>query len=154
MYVGLVERLASTPAQLSSMLANVSDGRLDAAPEGEWTPRIVLAHLRDDEYLVMRQRLARMLVEDTPVFPDFDEKAWAVTRNHARDHLQQLLDDFALQRAASIAVLRALDDPQWERPGRHETSGDYTVHTWVEHWVEHDETHVAQIRRALGNGSA
>jgi hypothetical protein len=151
--INLVERLASTPAQLASMLAHVAEEALDAAPAGEWSVRTVLAHLRDDEYLVMRQRLERMLAEDAPMFPNFDEKAWAVGRNRSRDQRQQLLDDFALQRSASIAILRALDEAQWQRTGRHEVDGDYTVESWVEHWVEHDETHVAQVRHSLANGS-
>lgn len=146
----LLDRLAATPKALAHLVAEAEDAQLDAAAPGEWPPRTVMAHLRDDEFLVMRMRLERMLSEDLPVFPDFDEKAWAAIRNRSRDRKQQLLGDFALQRQASLNILQALLPGDWEHTGRHETYGDFTVASWVDHWAQHDAAHIAQIEAALG----
>ena len=146
----LIERLAATPGILANLLAESTDDQLDATTPGEWPARVVAAHLRDNEILVMRLRLERMLSEDGPVFPNFDEKAWAATRSLARDRKEQILADFALQRHASLNILRSLRPRDWRRAGRHEQYGAFTVTTWLARWAEHDAAHLAQLERCLG----
>jgi hypothetical protein len=146
----LVQQLAATPSTLAHLVVEASDEQLDQAPVGEWSARTILAHLRDDEFLVLRMRCERMLSEENPTFPDFDEKAWAASRNRARDRKEELLGDFALQRQASLNMLANLRPSDEHRGGRHAEYGPFTVRSWVEHWVEHDDTHVAQIERMLG----
>jgi hypothetical protein len=146
----LIKQLAATPSTLAHLVVEASDEQLDYAAAGEWSARTVLAHLRDDEILVMRMRCERMLSEDGPVFPDFDEKAWAASRNRSRDAKETLLGDFALQRQASLNILANLRAGDDVRPGRHAEYGGFTVRSWVEHWVEHDRAHVEQVERALG----
>ena len=62
----LLEGLAATPDRLEAVTRGAGDDTLDDAPDGEWSARTVLAHLRDDEFMVMRLRLARMIVEEHP----------------------------------------------------------------------------------------
>ena len=145
----LIEGLAATPDRLEAATRGADDGALDAAPDGEWSARTVLAHLRDDEFMVTRLRLARMTVEEHPTLAPFDEGAWASSRWSDRDGLQELLSDFRLQREASMMVLRRLEASDWLRTGLQPELGAFDVHWWVEHWLEHDETHVAQITAAL-----
>jgi hypothetical protein len=146
----LIKQLAATPSRLAHLVVEASDELLDRTTDGEWSARTILAHFRDDEFLVMRMRCERMLSEPNPTFPDFDEKAWAATRNRSRDAKDVLLTDFALQRQASLNILANLKPGDEGRPGRHEEYGAYTVRSWVEHWVEHDRAHVEQIERAIG----
>ncbi|MDZ7728858.1 MAG: DinB family protein [Dehalococcoidia bacterium] len=58
--------------------------------------------------------------------------------------------DFALQRQASLNLLRRIAVPEWDREGRHEVNGRLTVADWVEHWAEHDAEHIRQLELALG----
>jgi hypothetical protein len=146
----LIKQLAATPSTLAHLVVEANDELLDRATGDEWSARTVLAHLRDDEFLVLRMRCERMLSEDNPTFPDFDEKAWAFGRNRTRDGKDVLLADFALQRQASLNMLANLKPGDVTRPGRHEEYGAFTVRSWVEHWVEHDRTHVEQVERAIG----
>jgi hypothetical protein len=145
----LLEDLAATPDRLEAVTRGATDDALDAAQEGEWSARTVLAHLRDDEFMVMRLRLERMTVEDHPTLASFDEEAWAASRWRGRDTRQELLADFRLQREASLMILRRLEGDDWLRRGLQPEYGAFDVHWWVEHWLEHDETHIAQIRSAL-----
>lgn len=147
----ILKQLAATPHTLAQLVVEATEQQLDHAPEGEWSPRTVLAHLRDDEYLVLRMRCERMLSETNPTFPDFDEKAWAQSRNRTRDAKHVLLADFALQRQASLNILANLRPGDLDRPGRHEEYGEFTVQSWLEHWLEHDRAHIAQIESALGH---
>ncbi len=144
----LLERLAATPDRVETLVRGAGDGVLDAAPDGEWSARTVLAHFRDDEFMVMRSRLVRMTVEDHPTLAPFDEKAWAASRWQGRDTVDELLADFRLQREVTMMSLRRLERDDWLRTGLQPEYGAFDVHWWVEHWLEHDDTHVAQITEA------
>ena len=146
----LLEGLAATPDRVEVLVRDSDDMALDADAEGEWSARTVLAHLRDDEFMVMRSRLVRMTVEDHPTLAPFDEKAWAASRWKGRDTVDELLADFRLQREVTMMTLRRLEDDDWRRTGLQPEYGAFDVHWWVEHWLEHDETHIAQIGSALG----
>ena len=150
MHDELIARLADTPRKLAHLVAEATDEQLDRAAPGEWSARTIMAHLRDDEFMVMRLRLERMLAEHEPLLTNFDEKAWAESRNRTRDRKETLLGDFALQRQASLNILQSVDSADWDRGGTHPELGHYTIGSWVEHWVEHDATHIAQVEAALG----
>jgi hypothetical protein len=145
----LVAILEATPSILEGIVAAGDDAQFDKAWPGEWTPRTVLAHLRDDEFLVMRLRLERLLAEERPMLMPFDEAAWAANRWTGRDALEELLADFREQRAASVQILRRVEQ-QWERPGYQPEMGEVTIRSWTEHWVEHDQEHINQLRAGLG----
>lgn len=146
----LLQRLALTPKQVAHLVAEVDDARLDTAPPGGWSPRTILAHLRDCEMLCEGLRIQRMLAEQEPEFADFDETAWVESRNRSRDRKEQLLGDFALQRQATLNVLSGLRPDDWRRGGTHPTRGRFTIMTWVEYIVEHDAAHIAQLESVLG----
>ncbi len=149
----LLEGLAATPDRLQAAVRAADDNALDAAPDGDWSARTVLAHLRDDEFMVMRLRLERMTVEDHPTLTPFDEKAWAASRWQGRDTVDELLADFRLQREATMMILRCLEGDDWLRTGLQPEYGAFDVHWWVEHWLGHDETHIAQISAALAKAT-
>ena len=147
----LIAVLEATPSVLEDLVADADETLFDKAWAGEWTPRTVLAHLRDDEYLTMRLRLERMLAEEQrPLLMPFDETAWEANRWTGRDALPELLADFREQRAASIQILRRLEENDWTRVGYQPEMGELTVGSWTEHWVEHDQTHINQLRAGLG----
>ena len=145
----MIEELAATPDRLRQLTRSIKDAALDVQAAGAWSARTVLAHLRDDEFLVMRLRLERMLVEDHPSLAPFDEQAWEADRWRGRERLDDLLDDFDLQRAASIAILRRVEGDVWQRSGMQAEYGTLTVRTWLDHWLEHDRMHLAQIEGSL-----
>lgn len=146
----LIARLAATPRTLAHLVAEAPEERLDMAFAGGWSPRTILAHLRDEEYLGMRVALERMLAEDNPVlrFPAAD--AWEPARNRGRDRKEWLLGDFALQRQASIAILRSLRPGDWERRGQAPTGREFAVSGLVRYWAAHDAEHIAGLEAALG----
>ena len=147
----LIDILEATPSILEEIVAGADEVLFDKAWPGEWSPRVVLAHLRDDEFLTMRMRLERMLAEEQrPMLMPFDETAWAAKRWTGRDTLPELLADFREQRAASIQILRRLKEADWDRSAYQPEIGELTVRTWTEHWVKHDQTHINQLRAGLG----
>lgn len=142
--------LEQTPSILREVTAELTDEALDfhSAPD-EWSIREILAHLVDDEMYVTRLRLERIIEEEKPHLVPHDEKKWYRTRNTARDHINQLLDDFAIQRAASLGIITLLREEEWQRPGYQPEYGEFTAEQWLDHWAEHDTIHIAQIQRTL-----
>ena len=59
-------QLVATPSKLAHLTVEATDQALDAAPDGEWSARTVLAHLRDAEMLEFRVGLERLLAEPDP----------------------------------------------------------------------------------------
>jgi len=145
----LIEQLAATPKALAHLVAEATDAQLDAAAEGEWSARTILAHFRDDEYLCMRVAASRMLAEDVPELHFIDGADWEPGRNRSRDRKDWLLADFALQRQASLGILRALRPEDRARTGRRE-GREFTLEQFAGAWVRHDREHVAQLEQALG----
>lgn len=146
----LLQQLAATPKTLAHLVAEADDALLDDAAHAEWSARTVLAHLRDEEYLCMRVALERMLAEERPVLHFIAGDSWEPGRNRSRDRKELLLADFALQRQASLSLLRGLRAEDWERPGVAPGPTVLTVGSLLEAWIAHDADHVAQLERAVG----
>lgn len=146
----LLDRLAATPRTLAHLVAEATDDTLDRAPVGGWSPRTLLAHLRDDEYLCMRVALERLLAENGPVLRFMEGDDWEPSRNRTRDRKEWLLADFALQRQATLGILRTLRPEDWERRGSTTEGRDVTIAGLVRQWVSHDAEHVAQLEALLG----
>lgn len=145
-----IATLEQTHATLFRLTEALTDESLDFRAGTEaWSIREILAHLVDDEMYVMRTRMERMIKEDLPLLAPHDEKKWYATRNTTRDRLAELLSDFAIQRAASLGMLRMLRTSDWERQGRQPEYGVFTAEEWLGHWVAHDTTHIEQISRTL-----
>lgn len=149
-YPELIRTLAATPERLEALLRSAPGPELDRAAPGEWSARTVAAHLRDDEFMVMRLRLERMLVEEQPLLVPFDEGVWAAGRWQGRDSADDLIADLRMQRAASLHILARLSDEQWHRTGTQPEIGSFDIHWWVEHWAEHDLVHLDQVATCLG----
>ena len=145
-----VAQLAATPGALAHLVAETGDAVLDAVVPGQWSVRTLLAHFRDDEYLCMRVALERMLAEETPMLRFIDGADWEPTRRRSRDRKEWLLGDFALQRQASIAILRGLDQVDWERTGQAAERGVFTIASFAEAWTRHDAEHIASLESRLG----
>jgi hypothetical protein len=146
----LVEQLAATPKTLAHLVAEARDAGLDEAKAGEWSARTILAHFRDDEYLCMRVALERILAEDAPSLTFLDGAAWEPTRNRSRDRKEHLLGDFALQRQASLGILRGLRPTDWQRAGVRGDGRQFSLEQFLAAWVRHDRAHIAQLERAVG----
>ena len=145
----LIQQLAATPSALAHLAAEADDTRLDAAAPGDWSARTILAHFRDDEYLCLRAALTRILAEDSPALHFIDGADWEPGRNRTRDRKEWLLADFALQRQASLGILRMVRPGDLARSGLRE-GREFTLEQLIGVWVRHDREHVTQLERALG----
>lgn len=146
----LIATLEQTPQKLKHISATLTDARLDFRPSPDaWSIREILAHLVDDEMFVIRTRTERMVKEESPALAPHDEKKWYSQRNTSRDAINDLLNDFASQRAASLGILKFLRESEWSRTGYQPEYGHFTIQEWVGRWIEHDQTHIKQIEQNI-----
>lgn len=145
-----LDALASTPRNLAQMVAEATEERLGWADDGaKWSPREIMAHLRDMESLAFRLGIERMLAEDGPALVAIDDDAWLAGRNHGRDRREWLLADFALQRQATLGLLRGLRYEEWQRTGT-VAGGAVTISGWCLAQAGRDAEHIARLESALG----
>jgi hypothetical protein len=143
--------LARTPSTFDALLRGLPESwtsRNEGA--GTWAPIEIVAHLIHAERTDWITR-ARMIVEagETASFAPF------IRDGHVQEmqgkSLDELLDEFAQVRAASLAALQQLNlQPEdLQRRGRHPALGSVTLSQLLATWVVHDLTHVHQVSRVM-----
>ena len=145
----LIEDLGRTFARVSSVTRGASNYELDVTSEYSPTAREVLAYLRDGEFMVLRLGMERVLVEDSPTLAPFDERLWSKNRRKNRDTLSDLLEDFQMQRLASLSIMQNLAPSDWLREMTQLEIGVVDLLWWVEHWAALDREYIVQLHRLI-----
>lgn len=142
--VAVVARLGAFPARVASFARAVAEAEEAAGPpDGEWTPRDVVAHLVAVEGVVFQARLDMLAAGP-------EEPAWTWTEPGPLDDpaaatLDGALALFDAGRALTLSRLAALDDDGWARTGVHATYGRLDVAGLMRVAADHDEEHLAAL---------
>lgn len=137
------DALAGTPVRIATAAAELADPGVPSI-RGEWSAREVTLHLAAVDEVVWRPRLDALIAEDFPHWPWVEPSLWAGP-GHAT--IDGALAAFSRLRAATVARVDALDDDGWARRGVHATYGELDVAALLRIELNHDEEHLAQIRR-------
>jgi hypothetical protein len=148
--IALLER---TPAALDALLRGLPAEWTESNEGGDsWNVPGVMAHLIHCEQVDWVPRL-RMMIEfgEGRTFTPLDREGSA--RAGAGKTLDQLLDEFARQRAKSLAELRGLrlKPEDMIRRGMHPAFGSVTLTEFLATWPAHDLTHLHQISRIMAH---
>ena len=104
-----------------------------------WSPLEYGAHVRD-VYRRYLERLTMMLLDDDPLYPNWDQDATAVED----DYLTQDPAEVAVALSSAAEELAAAFDQvvgaQWERPGRRSDGASFSVETFARYLI-HDPIH-------------
>lgn len=148
------ERLRALPGQVRAILEPLDDRTLRARPApGEWSAIEVLGHLVD-KLRVWCGRLERILGEEQPFLPGYDQDAYV------REHDYQAADRAgllaALTRSAEhfAQVVEDLSDAALDRVGVHGESGPITARACVELPTTSAFEHLAQMQAAIAAAGA
>jgi hypothetical protein len=121
-------------------------------PDAEtWSLREIVNHLYDEEREDFRAVLDHVLHHPEQPWPPTDPMTWVTSRRYNERALAPSLAQFQEERARSLAWLRGLDAPDWERAvdapwGKPIRAGDVAAA-----WPVHDLWHlqqIVQVRRA------
>jgi hypothetical protein len=116
---------------------------------GEWTLHQIVAHVRDLNHLVYEKRVREIIVEDNPLFENFDPEAWMMSHYEPDEPIKKILDEFKSHVDQLCEALAALPVEAWSRESRHEMIGDQLpLQLWVERGLAHIEDHLLEIKSA------
>ena len=145
------ELLARQPAALTALLSDVSPeaARSSYAP-GKWTLLESLLHTVDSER-VFAYRLLRAARGDRTPLPGVEQDDWVPQSGANRRSLADVLDEFATTRAATLALLKSMDENELAR--RTVASG-HDVSARALAWIiaGHTEHHLILTRDRYLNG--
>ena len=135
------ERLAALPAALAATARGASP---DPPAAGEWSPREVVRHLIAVELEVWHARLGQLATEAHPHWAWVEPGPW---EGSPGADLESLLATHAIERARTLEILDALGPDGWARRGTHDTYGDLDVAGLMTVAADHDDEHLASLRR-------
>lgn len=104
--------------QTHRLLAGLKDDEVRGvryAPD-KWTLKEVMGHVVDDER-IFAYRLFCLARGETLPLPGFDENVYAAHSNAEARRWEDLLEEYRVVRAATLALLRSLPAEAWLRAG-------------------------------------
>jgi hypothetical protein len=132
--------------ELSKTVAGIPSSAWDL-PFGQdsHTPHYILAHLRELEAQVFAIQLRRILAEETPLVPVFDDDAWMSTHYRSEETALKIMEDFINLRKQELNYLRELSPAAWSRTARHPWWGLHTLQWWVELQLDYSDQHLREL---------
>lgn len=115
---------------------------------GKWSIREVVGHINDAER-VFTYRALRFARGDTTPLPPFDEVAWGAATNADQRPLADHVAEFAMIRAASVALFRGFTPEMFARSGT--ASGhNVSVGALLYITIGHERHHMRILRERYG----
>jgi hypothetical protein len=143
----LIARYRAGYGALASALEGLTPAELDWRPSPEaWCVRDVVHHLADAE-LTGAVRLRRLLTEEAPFLPAFDEETYRQRLAYGVRPIEPGLDGIRAAHATTAELLDRLAAPDWERSGTHSEEGPYSLERWLRFHAAHTHEHAGQIRQ-------
>jgi hypothetical protein len=140
-----VEAMAEAPDRLRRAIRGLTEKQLARRPApGKWSIKEILAHLADGE-VILGSRYRFIAAHDRPPIPAYDGDLFAAKLGPLNARGADLVDDFAMVRAANIGLLERLPVGAWDRVGLHEERGDESIRKLIHTYAGHDRHHIAQV---------
>jgi len=119
------------------------EARARPAPES-WSILEVVCHLYDEEIEDFRQHLDLILHHPEDPWPGIDPAGWVTARRYNQRDLDEMLENFLVERKQSLEWLRSLAAPDWDVEYS-STLGAMKAGDMLSSWVAHDNLHVRQL---------
>jgi hypothetical protein len=146
----LIDRLEAFAAALPTVVGGVGPDDARWRPEGGgWSILEIVRHLVDEETDDFRPRLDSTLTDPTADWAPIDPEGAAAERRYNEGDLASAVEAFVRERAASIRMLRGLEDPSWDFARVHPILGTIRAGDLLASWCGHDALHLRQIAKRL-----
>lgn len=122
------ELLRAATDRLQTSLSR-PDARTRPAPTS-WSPLEYACHVRD-ACDVFRGRIALVLDQDDPTFPNWEQDATAIERSYGQQNPQVVATELQQSLDALIEQLDAIPDGAWDRPALRDNGSRFTLVTLV-----------------------
>jgi len=114
------------------------------------TPHWTLAHLRNVEAQIIAVRIRRILDEEEPDLPLFDDEAWMADHYDPAEPVQAILEAYASLRQQELTWLRDFPPVAWNRTARHPWWGVRSLQWWVEQCLQTARQHLQELQKYFG----
>ena len=104
-----------------------------------WSPVEYACHVRDVHRLY-DERLAMMLSQEDPQYPNWDQDETAVAQRYHEQDPSVVLTQLQANAERIASAFDAVADDQWKRTGRRSDGAVFTVDTFARYYL-HDITH-------------
>ena len=133
-----------------AVASKLTEDELDKPQNQSWNARQVVHHVADSE-AQSYARLRRLIAEPGTQIQGYDEAGWGEneTLGYKVLSVEISLAVFRAVRASSLEILKRLTKEQLKNAGIHTESGEYTLETWLETYINHPIEHAEQIRSGL-----
>lgn len=140
-------RYAQGPALLQTALAKYPAACLEYRPAPDkWSIQDIVMHLAESEvHGYIRGRT--IVAEPGGGILAYDQDRWAQSLDLGAQPLAEAVDLFRLLRELMARQLRSLPEEAWSRHAQHPERGPVTLDFWLEIYVGHLDTHLAQMER-------
>ena len=126
----------------SNLLAR--PGIADRPAPGVWSPLEYICHVRD-VCVMITGRAQRMLAEDDPELPVWDQDEAAVRGRYAEQDPALVDDELADAADAAGALFAGVRPEQWSRPGHRSDGVAFTVETLAQYLVHEVQHHLHDV---------
>ena len=110
-------RLQAQAVELEELCAGLTEsGAMFRYAEGKWTVKELIGHLLDTER-VFAYRLLRISRGDVTAMPGFDERSYVPAGQFNLRSVNELVSEFTLQRASTLALVNGIPPAAWPRVG-------------------------------------
>ena len=144
-----LDLFASTPATLRALLGTLPEDAVSTPGAEGWSAKDVVAHLISLHGPTLVDRITLLLEQDEPSIASVDEATVLEASGLRARPLDDLLAQFARNRAEAVSWLRGMSDEQLRRVGIHSVAGRVTVADLIHHKAWHDLLHVEQVCQIL-----
>jgi DinB superfamily len=130
--------LREVSATWVAILEQREDVRTRPSP-AVWSPLEYACHVRD-VFGLYDHRLERMLLEEDPLFPNWDQDAAALAERYGEQDPARVAAQLHEAGELLAAHFQSVQDEQWQRPGRRSDGARFTVETFARYLI-HDPIH-------------
>src|SRR5262245_55629786 len=101
------------PEKLATLVSPLAEALLNFRPAPDrWSIHEILLHLVDFE-LVTAVRMRKILAEERPALPPFDQNAWASRLHYLDRQWRRSMQDLRRLREGNVEILGHLSDAEW-----------------------------------------
>jgi DinB family protein len=113
-----------------------------------WSALEYAGHVRD-VYRIYDERLALMLAEDDPTFPNWDQDAAAVDEQYNEQAPSAVVAGIEANGAALADRFDRVPDGAWGRTGTRSDGVDFTIDTFARYLIHDPVHHVHDVRQGF-----
>lgn len=144
----ILPKMESTHAKFKAFIDGLDGDAVQQPSAGNpWNPREIVGHLLDAERA--HRRFIEAVASGNPPakVENFDLNAWNAARvaKRANQSVAELMAAYDEERAATIAVLKALPDDAWAKAGDHAALGHVTVEYVARIIGLHERSHLQEM---------